>query len=269
MRLRVSLLLGWFLVFGWTVYANAHEFWIEPSSFRPEKDSLIKVNLYVGEPFQGEVVLRNERLITDFSVNNLKEKQRVLGVEGQAPAGFSRFKSPGVHIFSYVSQRSLNQLNAERFEEYLKEDGLEGISVLRVQKGESHLPGREFFSRCAKSIVEVPGKKKRQGYNRRLGLTLELVPEKDPFSLKAGDPFPVKIFYKNHPRENILIRCVNQQNPDHIQLARSDKNGRAVFQLNHPGVWLVAGVHMVRLKNEPDADWESFWASLTFEVIFQ
>ena len=32
------------------------------------------------------------------------------------------------------------------------------------------------------------------------------------------------------------------------------------------GVWLVKAVHMVPLPKGQDADWESFWASLTFEL---
>jgi len=31
-------------------------------------------------------------------------------------------------------------------------------------------------------------------------------------------------------------------------------------------VWLVKAVHMIPLPKDGDADWESFWASLTFEL---
>ena len=38
------------------------------------------------------------------------------------------------------------------------------------------------------------------------------------------------------------------------------------FDLTPPGVWLVKAVHMVPAPAASGADWESLWASLTFEV---
>jgi len=36
--------------------------------------------------------------------------------------------------------------------------------------------------------------------------------------------------------------------------------------LPRPGVWLVKVVHMVPAPKDTGADWESLWASLTFEI---
>ena len=48
-------------------------------------------------------------------------------------------------------------------------------------------------------------------------------------------------------------------------LARTGKDGRVRFKLTHSGVWMLAGVHM-RAAKRIDADWESLWAPLTFEL---
>jgi len=48
--------------------------------------------------------------------------------------------------------------------------------------------------------------------------------------------------------------------------ARSDQNGRATFAIDEAGPWLVKAVHMVPAAAGSNADWESFWASLTFEM---
>jgi len=49
--------------------------------------------------------------------------------------------------------------------------------------------------------------------------------------------------------------------------ARSDSRGGFAFALPRPGVWLIESVHMVRTWWWfSRADWESFWASLTFEA---
>ncbi len=47
---------------------------------------------------------------------------------------------------------------------------------------------------------------------------------------------------------------------------RSGADGRVSFRLPRRGVWLVKVVHMVPAPNGTGADWESLWASLTFEV---
>jgi hypothetical protein len=48
--------------------------------------------------------------------------------------------------------------------------------------------------------------------------------------------------------------------------ARSDSRGAFSFMLPRAGVWLIKSVHMVRAWFFSDADWDSFWASLTFEA---
>ena len=47
---------------------------------------------------------------------------------------------------------------------------------------------------------------------------------------------------------------------------QSNAAGRAEFSTDLAGPWLIKAVHMVEAPDEVDADWESFWASLTFEA---
>ena len=44
----------------------AHDFWIEPSSFRPEVGSVVGIQLVVGQKFRGEPLPRNPALIAKF-----------------------------------------------------------------------------------------------------------------------------------------------------------------------------------------------------------
>ena len=46
---------------------------------------------------------------------------------------------------------------------------------------------------------------------------------------------------------------------------RSDKSGRVTLNLPKNGVWMIKSVQMVPAPAGTDADWESMWASLTFE----
>jgi uncharacterized GH25 family protein len=59
---------------------------------------------------------------------------------------------------------------------------------------------------------------------------------------------------------------MNRDEPDKRLSARTDKAGRVSLALPRGGVWLVKAVHMVPAPADSGADWESLWASLTFET---
>jgi uncharacterized GH25 family protein len=145
-----------------------------------------------------------------------------------------------------------------KFDRYLGEEGLERIRGLR-KAGEG--PVREIYSRCAKSLLRVGDGS--SGYDRALGLELELVPERDPYSLKPGEALPVRLLYRGEPLDGALVIAL--ASPDSKVSART-AGGRASLVLDRPGRWLVKAVHMVPAPEGSGAEWESLWASLTFEL---
>jgi hypothetical protein len=62
------------------------------------------------------------------------------------------------------------------------------------------------------------------------------------------------------------VVAYNPRSPYHKLMAQSDRDGRAAFKIEEPGPWLVKAVHMVPAPAGSNADWESFWASLTFDI---
>jgi|GEM_PF-4645790 len=46
----------------------------------------------------------------------------------------------------------------------------------------------------------------------------------------------------------------------------ADKQGRVKFPIEESGVWMLTIIHMIRATENVDADWESFWASFTFQI---
>ena len=142
---------------------------------------------------------------------------------------------------------------------------MEAVSALRAKRGQTGDPVKEIYSRCAKSLVAV-GSGVGPGYNRTLGLPLELVPEVNPYTLKKGGELPVRLYYGGKPLAGTLVMALRKERSEPRLSARSDSQGRVRLRLDRPGVWLVKAVHMVPAPKETGADWESFWASLTFEV---
>jgi hypothetical protein len=47
---------------------------------------------------------------------------------------------------------------------------------------------------------------------------------------------------------------------------RTGKDGRMIIPVPAAGIWKLHTVYMERCAEPAVADWESFWASLTFEI---
>ncbi len=242
----------------------AHDFWIEPSTFRPAVGELITANLRVGQDFVGDPVPRESSNIERFVVRDSGGERPVVGRDGRDPDGYTNVLSPGAAVIGYRSLPKPLELPPEKFEDYLRQEGLERIIAWRAQHGQSKQPSKEIFSRCAKAIVAAgpPESRRVRAIEEPLGFRLELVPESDPF---AAGALRVRVTFENKPLEGALVIALNQQDPAAKVSLRSDKAGRVSLPLSKGGVWLIKCVHMVPAPPASGAQWESLWASLTFE----
>jgi hypothetical protein len=238
--------------------------WIEPTAFAPEVGKIIGARLRVGQDFLGDPIRRDSKIISEFVSVDRTGRKTLVGQEGSDPAGLVRVAEPGMLILGYKSNPSPVVLPAEKFNQYLEEEGLESIAELRGRRNETAKDGREIFSRCAKSLV-MAGVPASDQMDRRLGFPLELVAEKNPYMLGIGEELPVSLSYEGRPIAGILVVAINRMNPSVKQQARTDRNGRVKFRLEDRGAWLIKAVHMTPAASETNADWSSFWASLTFE----
>jgi len=243
---------------------SAHDFWIEPSAYRVAKGSHLDVALRVGEGYRGDPVERNPAKIRRFVLVGPAGEQALAGDAGQDPAGNAEIRGQGLFVIGYQSHPSSITLEAPKFEAYLREEGLERVIALRAERGQSALPGREIYSRCAKALV-ASGSAETGQSDRKLGLPLELVAEASPYR-GGGGPTAVRLLFRERPLEGALVVALPKDAPEQKLEARTDSSGRVVLELGAGRTWLVKAVHMVAAPAGSGADWESLWASLTFEI---
>ena len=256
------------------VPAWAHDFWIEPSNFRPAPGEVVNLKLKVGVDLAGEPAGRYAAMIKRFVVADDAAQRPVGGREGADPAGAFRVGSAagGLLVVGYHSQPSYLELPGAKFTDYLAEEGLDGIIERRAARNESAVMARELYARCAKSLLLSgpvgPGSalRGRAQNDRRLGMTLELVAERNPYDLAEGELLPIQLTYEGRPLPGALVVAVSRADPRGKVSARSDTEGRVRFALPPGAMWLVKAVHMVEAPPGSEADWVSHWASLTFEV---
>lgn len=227
----------------------AHDFWIEPSTFHPAPGALVALRLRVGQDLLGDPVGRDPALVRQFIADDGVRRVDVPGRAGADPAGL--FRAGGPAVVAYVSHPSPVELDAAKFHTYLKEEGLEAVIAQRERRGQAGQPGRERFARCAKSVLGPLAE------DRALGLPLELVADKTPGSLR--------LLYEGKPLAGVLVVAMHRRDPARKQQMRSGADGRVRFRFDEPGLWLVKAVHMTPAPAGTGADWQSHWASLTFE----
>jgi hypothetical protein len=237
--------------------------WIEPATFAPQAGEIVAVRLRVGQDLLGDPLPRDPALVNQFIVEDAGGRKPVVGRDGADPAGFVRAAAPGLMIIGYHSNPSRVELAADKFNQYIKDEGLDAVAALRAHRNELGAAAHELFSRCAKSLVLAGTPGEVQG-DRQLGFTLELVAERNPYTLRAGQDLPVRLTYQNRPLAGALVVAMNQLNSSEKQAARTDSDGRVRFRLRPGGMWLIKSVHMIPAPAGSGADWASFWASLTF-----
>jgi uncharacterized GH25 family protein len=221
--------------------AHAHDFWIKPSTFRPEAGKSFSAALRVGENFEGEAVPRRNARIESFVVRSASGEQPVNGFENQDPAGFVKLDEAGTAVIAYRGKPTPHELPAAKFRQFLTEEGITGITPTSARQ-------RERFYRFAKSIVG-PGSEFAE---RPFGWRFELVPSGSGFQL----------LFEGKPLRGALVTAIS---PEGKRLtARTDANGNVAFKLGK-GAWLIKSTHALPAAKGSGFDWESLWASLTLE----
>jgi uncharacterized GH25 family protein len=259
------MLLATALVVAGSVAVPAHDFWIEPSQFQPPPGSRITLRLRVGEHFRGDPVPFRPDTVRSFVIVSESGTRPIGGRLGAEPAAEIDVGEPGIAVVGYRSHPQPVELPAPEFERYLATEGLEAVIRERAARGSSAAPGREIFSRAAKALLAVGGGRPASGFDRALGLTLELIPERSPWTLRTGDELPVVLEYEGRPLAGALVMALHGSG-ERLASIRSDAAGRVRVPLSRSGVWMVKAVHMTPAPAGANADWESVWASLTFEM---
>ena len=261
---RISRLMSFALLSGLSLFA--HDFWIEPSSYQVAVGSQVTVRFLVGEEFRGDPLPLDPSRVIVFARFGLTSETPVRGVDGADPAGVVSLDDPGLHLIAYRSTSVFLELDAEKFESYLRSEGLEGVIDERSRRNERKAKGRELYSRCVKSLLRAGVSGEETGFDRVLKFPVELVPELNPYGLSVGDELPVRILRQGKPLAGVLVVAHPHGEPSQSVQQRSDERGRIRLPLAQAGPWLVTAVHMERIEQSEEADWESWWASLTFKL---
>ncbi len=264
------------LPFGLTVLAGAaaghllaHDFWLVPEFFSVPAGWHLHVYANTGQRFpESESALAAERVASARLVGPgvSREISRMHRVGNSLALEVPPPSEGQWYVALEVKPRRID-LTAEQFNQYLAHDGLPHILELRRRRGQLDEPGREQYSRGAKALVRY-GSGGDEAWDRVLGHTIELVPLRDPAALRPGDSLAARLLFRGAPVPGAIVSAGYAGYPGdgHVSESKTDADGVARLAIPAAGRWYVRTIHMIERPDAPEFDWESFWASLTFEV---
>ncbi len=249
--------------------ALAHDFWIDTADYRQADGAPFAIEFLIGDPAAVErwdtqwhkivslqSIAPNDRITDQLS-------QVVTSQDDHAGGAQLTLSGAGTHVVAFVSNPSESDLPAEEFNAYAKHEGLTPALDKRKADGTSNARGREYYSRRAKALVQI-GTTITNQVTQPMGLTLEIVPEKNPYALSADEALPVRVFYRGKPLAGASIVLEPLHRPaKHGTPVITDADGRARFSFEKRGEWRLALVWTQPIVH-PKADFDTIFSSLTF-----
>lgn len=248
--------------------AGAHDFWVQPRDFAAGVGTVMPLTIEVGHgPARQRWSAAIDRIATFEAVGSMGTKDihaALLPPGGPADANVS-FSQPGTYIVVLATNRAASDLPAIRFNDYIRAEGIAPALAARAAANATDTPGRELYSRRAKAIVRVGTTAAPQPQvTRPVGLTLEIVPGRDPTAADFDMTLPVTVLYEGKPLAGAFVKLNNLDfDARPVATAISDAHGAAVFKVPFKGLWQMNVVWTKPIR-DPKADFDTVFSSLTF-----
>ena len=230
----IARLVGLLLISG---SVSAHDFWVQPDTYHAEPGISVPITLQVGHGPSRQRSQLPLRRITRFAAlapdGASVDLWDDLDLGAALEDGQLHFQAPGTYVV-----------------------------VLETDNRARTLDGDESYSRHSKALVQVGSSATAQA-TQPLGMTLEIVPDVNPYSV-AGT-LPIHVLFEGKPVAGALVELTNLEN-DAAPIAAhlTDEHGRSSFAVPAGGKWLLNVVwKKLRSENE-ETRFESYFSSLSF-----
>ena len=256
-------LLKIFILLTISTLCMSHEFWLQPKKFNLQPSEKTNVDVFVGENYKGEKVDASKFTISKMThyAKNIEEDFISKISTKDSVSIETEFPTAGNHLLAFNNTNKFIELKADKFNEYLRSEGMDNIVKLRKQQGKENQGGREFYQRCVKTLFQV-GKTQDDTFSKNTGMRLEIIPLQNPYVEKE---VTFKVLFDNQIVTNSLVLAWHHKNGKTIMInKRSNINGEVKFAIENQGRWMISTVRMIPIIDSPKADYQSFWGSYTF-----
>ena len=257
-----------FLLISVTVL-SAHDMFLKPTRFFAPENSEVRVRLLNGTFTKSENSIARNRL-ADASVVTPTRRIALDTTEWNATGDTSTFhihtRGAGTYVIGTSTRPSVIALEADDFNLYLRDDGIPDVLEARKQANELTKPAKERYHKHVKALIQV-GNTRSNHYSTVMGYPAEIIPLENPYSLGSSGTLRVKALVDGKPLANqyVLYGGVSADEKGFEQKSvRSNGEGIATINLGGPGTYFVKFINMSKVKDS--VDYESKWATLTFQI---
>ncbi len=259
--------------------ARADDFWLVPNAFNVGPRSTVVVRGQTSSRFPTSKAAVAIDRIADARLISKGRSEAVanFGTDGNSLILRHRPRRAGQYVVAVsLKPRALRE-SVPGFLRYLE---LEGATEARARlEREGVLAARDSvtrrYAKYAKTLVQV-GRGGPRAFGAIAGHPLELVPARDPATLRSGDTLRVRLLFQGKPLPNAHLSAnavVHSQDiggepvsvaPDTALV--TDGSGAVLLRIGAAGVWNVRGVHIAPAAAGSGADWDTHWVSIVFHV---
>ena len=250
--------------------AAAHDLFLKFDSYFPPPNAKVTVRLFNGTFRLSENAVARDRM-ADVSIvapSGERAHPPVMAWRDERNQALLSFQTgeAGTYVAGVSTKPRDFKLKAAQFNDYLRHDGVPDTLAERRRAGQLSKDARERYAKHVKAIFQV-GDKRSNEFKTALGYPVEIIPQQNPYDLKIGDTIEVLCVKDGQPIANQFVMAGRESGTRSIASpsVRSDANGIARVKLIARGKWFVKFIHMAK-PDEPQLDYESKWASLTFEI---
>lgn len=244
----------------------AHEFWLEPLSFKVEQGANIQAHIKVGQGLEGDTYAFFPASFERFDLMVNDATGVIKNRFAQKPAIDQPAEANGLHVLTYQSRpSSLRYEKRAIFEKFLKTEGIEWVLEAHEKRGLPSLDFTELYKRFAKTLIQVG---EGGGVDKLMGLPFEWVVLTNPYTDDLKEKVvSAQLFHEGKPFPDSSVNVFARQRDvvKQVQL-KTDKQGKVDISVADGGIFLVNAVHMIQPDDSTGAAWMSLWASTTFAV---
>ena len=258
------------LLIAYSIRANAHEFWIEPTQYQLN-DDLINAHLRVGQEFQGMVLMYNPQDFKTFKIlsGSKNKKEKIKGILGDVPAiNITTNLDNLLIIYHETKDKYVDYKKFKKFEDFVNEKGYQHLINTHFERGFPESNFIESYRRYAKSLITLNGS---EGKDKKTGLLFEFVLDQNPYKELNSKQMSGTLYYKKKPLKKNLITIFSKYKNTKSSIVNTitDDKGKFTFDIEPGREYLLDSVVIYPLKADPEKNepiWHSDWASTTFLI---
>jgi uncharacterized GH25 family protein len=244
-----------------------HNFWLIAGKRHTQSEERLCIEAHTGHHFPaGESAIAPDR-IADFRLISSNGETPVLHYRIDGTALIAEVVAPGAgaQIAALELHPHPITLETDLFAKYIDEEDATVSVTPDFQPGITQAAQHEVYSKYAKAILTSNDD---DVACQVVGQKMEIVLERSPATLRAGDRLPVRVLFEGRPIASVRVSsgCDTMRDGGYASHTWTDAEGRAEINLPVSGYWFIRS-HNIRRHPDPRiADWESFWPSMTFRI---